>query len=109
MLAVPGGVLGGWNRGAHALLKDGAKVVEDVDDILEELLISQVQGNPAVADDLEDEPLLSRLARGESYDVDEPVAISGVENSALLARLFDLELSGRVEWLAGGPFMRVGS
>ena len=106
---MPGGVLGGWNRGAHALLKDGAKVVEDVDDTMEELLISQVQGNPAVADDLEDEALLSRLARGESYGVDEPVAISGVENSALLARLFDLELSGRVEWLAGGPFMRVGS
>ena len=37
VMAVPGSVLGGRNRGSHALLKDGAKVVESADDILEEL------------------------------------------------------------------------
>src|SRR6202166_3837903 len=37
VLAVPGNVLNGRNRGAHALLRDGAKIVEDADDILEEL------------------------------------------------------------------------
>ncbi len=37
VMAVPGNVLNGRNRGAHALLKDGAKFVEDVDDILEEI------------------------------------------------------------------------
>ena len=36
-MAVPGSVLSGRNRGSHALLKDGAKVVESADDILEEL------------------------------------------------------------------------
>ena len=37
VLAVPGNVLSGRNRGAHALLRDGAKIVEAADDILEEL------------------------------------------------------------------------
>ena len=37
VMAVPGSVLSGRNRGSHALLKDGAKVVESADDILEEL------------------------------------------------------------------------
>src|SRR5918993_1463436 len=37
VLAVPGNVLGGRNYGAHALLRDGAKLVESADDILEEL------------------------------------------------------------------------
>ena len=37
VLAVPGNVLSGRNRGAHALLRDGAKIVESADDILEEL------------------------------------------------------------------------
>ena len=37
VLAVPGNVLSGRNRGAHGLLRDGAKIVEDADDILEEL------------------------------------------------------------------------
>ena len=37
VLAVPGNVLGGRNVGAHALLRDGAKLVECADDILEEM------------------------------------------------------------------------
>src|SRR5215510_3665588 len=37
VLAVPGSILGGRNAGAHALLRDGAKIVERADDILEEL------------------------------------------------------------------------
>jgi len=37
VLAVPGNILGGRNRGAHALLRDGAKIVESADDILEEI------------------------------------------------------------------------
>ena len=37
VLAVPGNVLSGRNRGGHALLRDGARIVETADDILEEL------------------------------------------------------------------------
>src|SRR5258706_409099 len=37
VLAVPGNVLSGRNRGAHALLRDGARIVESADDILDEL------------------------------------------------------------------------
>ena len=37
VMAVPGSVLSGRNRGSHGLLKDGAKVVESADDILQEL------------------------------------------------------------------------
>ncbi len=109
VMAVPGGVVGRRNRGAHALLKDGAKLVEDVDDILEELRIPSVEGVEAPADDLEDDPLLVQLVRGESYDVDQLVALSGVDSPALLVRLSELEFAGRVERLAGGRFMRVGS
>src|SRR4029077_11747171 len=36
VLAVPGNVLAGRNRGGHALMKDGAKIVETADDMLEE-------------------------------------------------------------------------
>ena len=37
VMAVPGSVFGARNRGSHALLEDGAKVVEHADDILEEI------------------------------------------------------------------------
>ncbi|HYM21868.1 MAG TPA: DNA-processing protein DprA, partial [Vicinamibacterales bacterium] len=45
VLAVPGNVLSGRNRGNHALLRDGAKIVESADDILEEL--GMLPGRPA--------------------------------------------------------------
>ena len=35
------------NRGAHALIRDGAKIVETADDILEELGIPQVAADQA--------------------------------------------------------------
>jgi len=44
VLAVPGNVLTGRSRGAHALLKDGAKIVECADDILEELGMAPAVG-----------------------------------------------------------------
>ncbi len=37
VMAVPGSVLSGRNRGSHALLKVGAKIVETADDILEDM------------------------------------------------------------------------
>src|SRR5262249_16455802 len=37
VMAVPGNVLSGRNRGAHALIRDGAKIVECADDIVGEL------------------------------------------------------------------------
>ena len=37
VLAVPGSVLSGQHRGSHALIKDGARLVETVTDVLEEI------------------------------------------------------------------------
>ena len=96
-MAVPGSVLGGRNRGSHALLKDGAKVVETADDILEELgwpaLSSTVKisGNSLNTDDL-----LSKLTPGETYGLDELSATVGLKGSALLPRLTEWEMQGRL-------------
>ena len=107
VMAVPGNVLNGQNRGAHALLKDGAKVVEDVDDILEEIGFVGTwardirDDDPVLAD-----PVLRHLSRGESYDLDDLIALSGLEGSTLLPRLLELELAGRVARRDGGRFHR---
>jgi DNA processing protein len=69
VMAVPGNVLTGRNRGAHALLKDGAKVVEDVDDILEEIsLLPRAGRNTPAGEVVSEDPVLRSLSRGESYD-----------------------------------------
>jgi DNA processing protein len=109
VLAVPGNVLTGRNRGAHALLKDGAKVVECAEDILEELDLSDpagaASGNGARTPTAD--PIVSALPCGEACDLDAIVERTGLEPARLLARLFELELRGLVRRAGGGRFVRI--
>ena len=112
VMAVPGNVLSGRNRGGHALLRDGAKIVEGADDIVEELgLVSRVPASPekpstGFGSRSSPDPLLKVMDVGQAYDLDGLASISGVDGVRLLPRLFDLELQGLVRRLAGGRFMR---
>src|SRR5262245_6926818 len=124
VLAVPGNVLSGRNRGAHALLRDGAKIVESADDILEELGMLPSAGaagraaagrtgkpdptGPASGSSACD-PILDSMIAGEPSDLDEIAERSGLSSSRLLPRLFELELQGRVARVGGGRFVRVDS
>ncbi len=112
VLAVPGNVLSGRNRGAHALLKDGAKMVESADDILEELGMARgADVRPPGADDgrrlTPRDPVLDCLVPGEACDLDEISERSGLGSSRLLPRLFELELQGLVRRAGGGRFIRI--
>src|SRR5205085_3532262 len=75
VLAVPGNVLNGRNRGGHALIRDGAKIVETADDIVEELGVGFVSAGSASATDSaaprqDADPVLASLAPGETFDLD---------------------------------------
>jgi DNA processing protein len=105
VFAVPGNILGGRNRGGHALLRDGAKIVETADDILEELggpgRAPSGRSIPSQAD-----PLLACLPPGEACDLDGISERSGLSPARLLPRLFELELQGLVRRAGTGRFMR---
>jgi DNA processing protein len=115
VLAVPGNVLNGKNRGAHALLRDGAKIVESADDILEELGMAPSAGTRApggepgsAAGVVETrDPVLDCLVPGEASDLDEISGRSGLTAARLLPRLFELELHGLVRRVGGGRFVRI--
>jgi len=112
VMAVPGNVLSGRNRGAHALIRDGAKIVECADDIVEELAWPPVAA-PARAGVSTDtaattsgDPLLRLMQAGETYDLDRLAASAGVDGVRLLPRLLELEIAGLVQRVEGGRFMR---
>ena len=108
VLAVPGNVLSGRNRGGHALLKDGAKIVETADDILEELGVAATPaGAPNRTRAAAADPVLGCLTPGESTDVDAIADRSGLSIARLLPRLFELELQGLVRRAGGGRFIRI--
>lgn len=104
VMAVPGNALSGRNRGSHALLKDGAKLVEGVDDILEELGLRRHPTRLDPRNLLLHNGLMLNMQRGETYDLDELGAASGVQASELLPLLTELELSGEIIRTSGGRF-----
>jgi DNA processing protein len=120
VLAVPGNVLTGRNRGGHALLRDGAKIVETADDILEEMGFAPAAlGGPGRADAPREgasplrtvaaDHVLACLTPGESCDLDAIAERSGLTVARLLPRLFELELQGLVRRAGGGRFIRFDS
>jgi DNA processing protein len=111
VMAVPGNVLTGRNRGGHALIRDGAKIVECADDIVEEIGLDRAGAPPDRSDGpsamgRSTDPLLCALGEGEAYDLDALAARSGLDARRLLARLVELELAGLVRRVGGGRFMR---
>lgn len=108
VLAVPGNVLSGRNRGAHGLLRDGAKIVESADDILEELGLEPAAGPaPGAAPKAPSDPVLGCFTPGEASDLDQLAERSGLAAAKLLPRLLELELAGAIARIGGGRFVRV--
>lgn len=114
VMSVPGNVLSGRNRGGHALLRDGAKLVETADDIIEELNLAPAprgssQQGPDGGPEVVIDPVLACLTPGESCDLDAIAERSGIAVPRLLPRLFELELQGLVRRAGGGRFVRFDS
>jgi len=112
VMAVPGSVLTGRYRGCHALIRDGAAVVESAEDVIACLRDSPLRlvNRPATEPEAIEppHPVLSLLAPGEADDIDTLAARSGLKPASLLPRLLELELQGAVRRVAGGRFVRVG-
>lgn len=104
VMAVPGNALSGRNRGSHGLLKDGAKLVEGVDDILEELGLRRQPTRLDPRNLLLHNGLMLDMQMGETYDLDQLGAASGLQASELLPLLTELELSGEIIRTPGGRF-----
>jgi DNA processing protein len=112
VMAVPGNVLSGRNRGGHALLKDGAKIVETADDIVEGLGFDpapkrSVDGTTSSSrTGGSADPVLRVMAADQAYDLDALALNSGLDARRLLPRLIELELAGLVRRQGGGRFVR---
>ena len=106
VFAIPGSIHAPQSKGCHALLKQGAKLVETAQDILEELgslVIAPVPGMDAQG---ADSALLEHLGF-DPVDVDTLGARCGLTVSQLSAMLLTLELEGRVSALPGGLYQRI--
>jgi DNA processing protein len=113
VFAVPGPITTNRSRGPHRLIKDGAKLVEGIDDILHEIAPALAPPRPALPATptvaLEPhEVLLVGLFDGEPQHVDALIAKSGLSAARVLEVLLGMELKGVVIQLPGTHFILTG-
>ncbi len=109
VFAIPGSIHAPQAKGCHYLIKQGAKLVEDAQDILGELQhFSALRSMPEAAPDATapEHPLLAHLGY-DPVDMDSLSMRSGLTIEALSAILLQLELEGRVAVLPSGLYQRI--
>ena len=111
VFAIPGSIHSPQSRGCHALIKQGAKLVDRADDIVDELappagVVRMASSPPAVHHSAAKDPVLDALGF-DPIGLDELIARTGRSAADLSARLLDFELQGRVARLPGQRFQRV--
>lgn len=125
VFAIPGSIHSTVSKGCHLLIKQGAKLVESAQDVLEELqypaatnivaayATSKVTGalfdaeNTAAQEaDVHPAHALLEALGHDPVSLDALIARTGMDAANLQARLFELELSNQVARLPGGLFQR---
>ncbi len=119
VFAIPGSIHSTLSKGCHLLIKQGAKLVESAQDVLEELqhpISLQIAQSPMIDNSMEsatdtannhssDHALIEALGF-DPVSLDALIARTGINAASLQARLFELEMSGEVSRLPGGLFQR---
>ena len=116
VFAIPGSIHNPLARGTHSLIKQGAKLVETVDDILDELspMVNVVLNRASALDvspvgESELEPDYKLLLESMGYEivsVDRLVELTGLTADVVSSMLLILELQGMIESQYGGKYCR---
>jgi DNA processing protein len=119
VFAIPGSIHNPLTKGCHALIKQGAKLVESVNDIIEELgslatvIIDENASNKIKVKNDPDEEKLDAdykvLLDSMAYDpisIDRLIELTGLTTDSISSMLLILELRGLVVSQAGGVYVR---
>ena len=112
VFAIPGSIYSPLSRGCNAMIKEGAKLVESPQDIIDELSqykqrISFLRSEPEQSLlDLEQQTLLNLVMFGPT-SIDDLVESSGQSVESIAVQLLMLELQGHIEATTGGCYIRV--
>ena len=112
VFAIPGSIHSPLSKGCHLLIKQGAKLVESAQDVLEELRLlptpaSASASTTASAPDAAAQHVLEAMGF-DPVTADQLSGRSVLDAATLSAQLLTLELDGMVERLPDGTYRRLG-
>lgn len=109
VMAIPGSIHSPVSRGCHRLIRDGARLVESAQDVLEELRLG-ARGAPAAERGAGDagaaDPVVQAIGH-DPVDLDTLARRCGLSAGALAARLLELEMAQDIERLPGNRYQRL--
>ena len=116
VFAIPGSIHSPLSKGCHQLIRQGAKLVESAQDILEELRLpatipAALTALPALAADrMPSDPAAQELLDAAGHDpvsIDQLIARTALTAATIQTQLLTLEMQGKIELLAGGMYRRL--
>jgi DNA processing protein len=119
VFAVPGSIDAAGSRGTNKLIKQGAKLIENTDDIMEEILpqferttvlkpssVSNSEVNAAKSAEIlstVDQKIIGLISGGRIH-IDDLISSSGLSSADILSAVTTLELKGLVQQYPGKFF-----
>jgi DNA processing protein len=113
VFAIPGSIHSPLSKGCHQLIRQGAKLVESAQDILDELPPTgssfskgMAPAAPPGSDEAADDAILKAIGF-DPVDTDTIAMRSNHDAASVASALLTLELAGRIEMLQGGHYRRL--
>lgn len=105
VFAIPGSIHSPFSKGCHQLIKQGAKLIDNVNDILEDLGKPPLQATaPTIAP--ENEALLTAIGF-DPISIDNLLERLAMPAEQVMARLTELEIAGHIASVPGGKYQRL--
>ena len=110
VFAIPGSIHSPLAKGCHQLIKQGAKLVDSLQDIVEELNLSKAVSAPVAEENSQTNQDQQTLLDAMAYDaisIETLVQLTGLTVSTLSSMLTLLEVEGRITGLPGGQYQQI--
>jgi DNA processing protein len=110
VMAIPGSILSPYSKGCHELIKQGALLIEQPEEILKALNIRH-QSLPSEQQKVPlnlflDEPILDVMGY-DMIELDQLATLSKLPITELMPKLMELELEGKIVHLSGNTYQRI--
>jgi DNA processing protein len=113
VFAVPGNITSSLSNGTHNLIKQGAKLVNNYRDILEEIpgiVIQETNTKEISAEKFslsEEEQIIYKIISNQPIQIDEIIEVSKLSASKVSGILLNLELKDLIKEIEGKKFIKL--